>query len=76
MHCPPVIKCKKGQVLEIYKQASRRFYDKLQKILKGAGYRPTKSDPCLYRRVSKRGHETLISVVVDDLLIASERQKN
>ena len=57
------------------KQASRRFFEKLRGILISAGYRPTKSDPCLYRRVSK-GKETLVSVVVDDLLIAADDKRD
>ena len=57
-----------------FKQVSRRFFDKLKGILTSAGYTPTKFDPCLYRRLHK-GKETLVSVVVDDLLIASDSKK-
>ena len=64
MKCPPGVKYKKGEVMVmclhkcIYdlKQVSRRFYHKLRNILIGIGYQPTKSDPCLYRRV-KNGRE-------------------
>ena len=81
MHCPPDIKHKSGQVMRLnrclygLKQASRRFFEKLRGILIKAGYTPTKSDPCLYRRIH-RGRETLIAVVVDDLLIASDSKKD
>ena len=56
------------------RQVSRRWFDKLKDILTSAGYTPTKSDPCLYRRLHK-GKETLVSVVVDDMLIASDNSK-
>ena len=52
------------------KQASRRWFEKLRGILTNAGYKSTTSDPCLYVR-QRKGEYTLISVVVDDLLIAS-----
>ena len=77
MECPPGIDHKKGQVICLQRciyglrQVSRRWFDKLRGILVSAGYTPTRSDPCLYRRV-KNGKETLITVVVDDLLIASD----
>ena len=80
MHCPPGIKHKEGQVIELHrciyglKQASRRWFDTLRKILTSAGYTATRSDPCLYRRVTKH-EETLIAVVVDDLLIASDTKR-
>ena len=57
------------------RQASRRFFEKLRGILIESGYTPTKSDPCRYRRVH-RGRETLIAVVVDDLLIAADSMED
>ena len=77
MNCPAGIEHKSGQVMKLQKciyglkQASRRWFDKLKGILISAGYTPTKSDPCLYHRIHN-GKETLVSVVVDDLLIASD----
>ena len=74
--CPEGIDHEPGQVMELrrciygLKQASRRWFEKLRNVLTRAGYKPTKSDPCLYRRF-KNGEETLVAVVVDDLLIAS-----
>jgi hypothetical protein len=76
MECPDGVPHRKRQVMALYryiyglKQASRRWFDKLRKILVAAGYKPTRSDPCLYRRLHN-GEETLIAVVVDDILIAS-----
>ena len=81
MQCPPGIDHKEGQVIELrrciygLKQASRRWFDKLRKTLIRAGYKPTRSDPCLYRRL-KHGRETLVAVVVDDLLIAADTSKD
>ena len=77
MECPDGIDHEPGQVMELHrciyglKKASRRWFDKLRKILVSAGYAPTRSDPCLYRRVH-RGKETLVAVVADDLLIESD----
>ena len=76
MTCPDGIDHKPGQVMQLQrcvyglKQASRRWFEKLRSVLTRAGYKTTSSDPCLYRRV-KNGEETIIAVVVDDLLIAS-----
>ena len=57
------------------KQASRRFFEKLRGILTRAGYHPSNADPCLYTKQID-GEFTMISVVVDDLLIASNSAKN
>ena len=81
MQCPPGIKHKKGQVMVLQryiyalKQAIRRWFEKLKMTLINAGYSPTRSDPCLYHRV-KHGKETLIIVVVDDLIIAADRRRD
>jgi hypothetical protein len=78
---PPGVDAKPGQVMALHrciyglKQASRRWFEKLRLILVKAGYKPTKSDPCLYTKQTK--HEfTMITVVVDDLLIASDSDTN
>ena len=44
-------------------------------LVEDAGYIPTKSDPCLYRRIHN-GKETLVSVVVDDLLISFDNNSD
>ena len=81
MEPSPGIDHEPGHVMELrkciygLKQASRRWFEKLQGILNRAGYRPTKADPCLY--VKNTGKEfTMITVVVDDLLIASDTDTN
>jgi len=53
------------------RQASRRFFDKLQQILNEGGYKPTRADPCLYVK-NTTNEFTMIAAVVDDLLIASD----
>jgi hypothetical protein len=64
------------EVLELHrciyglKQASRRWFERLQSVLRKGGYEPTEADPCLYAR-NIEGEHTMITCVVDDLLIAS-----
>ena len=53
--CPDGIDHEPGQVMELrrciygLKQASRRWFERLRDVLTQAGYKPTKSDPCMYR---------------------------
>ena len=81
MSPPPGIKARPDQVMCLQKciyglkQASRRWFEQLKKILTAAGYRPTNADPCLYSKQTVTEY-TLISVVVDDLLIASNSDAN
>ncbi len=81
MKPPEGIHHRKGQVMKLHrciyglKQASRRFFEKLQGILHKEGYRPSRSDPCLYIKNTSQEF-TIITVVVDDLLIASDSDIN
>ena len=76
MEAPPGLEVGSSQVLALYrclyglKQASLRWYERLQITLQSAGYIATKSDPCIYKR-DVDDEITIIATVVDDLLIAS-----
>ena len=62
-----VLKLKKA--LYGLKQSGRQWNLKLDEILKGIGFHPCESEPCLYRR-ENGSNINLIAVYVDDLLIA------
>lgn len=56
------------------KQSGRQWYKKLHHSLLDMGLKPTHSDPCLY--VKQKGEDILLlGVYVDDLLLASTKDK-
>ncbi|MEQ1735077.1 MAG: reverse transcriptase domain-containing protein [Rhodoglobus sp.] len=62
-----------GQVLKLHKtvyglcQASHEWMKKLNATLKGAGYRQTGADECLWTKTSRTGRLMIIGTYVDDL---------
>lgn len=63
-----VLKLKKA--LYGLKQSGREWHKTLDDILRGIGFHPCSSEPCLYQR-KDQSSINLIAVYVDDLLIAS-----
>lgn len=70
---------KKGMVCKLnnniygLKQAARIWNQKLDKILKDAGFKQSKIDLCLYTKINK-DCTTYITIYVDDILIASDKE--
>lgn len=57
------------------KQAGKQWHIKLDGVLKKLGAKPTSADPCFYY-VGDGGDLTLISVYVDDIIVASKKSEN
>lgn len=57
------------------KQSPRCFNKALDDWLRAQGFAPTRADPCIYRRL-RNGTIVLLSVHVDDQLIASNSRKD
>ena len=65
------ISCLLRKSLYGLKQAPRAWHETLSQALEKEGYKATEADPGLYTQHSTAGHQQLILVYVDDLLIAS-----
>lgn len=58
------------------RQAGRAWNEKLNSVLKTLGANPTNADPCVYQKKDRNGKLMLISVYVDDILVASHDVKS
>ena len=57
------------------KQASRQWFLRFHSFILTLGFKQSQVDPCLYKRVTASG-TTLLAIYVDDLLIASNSDKD
>jgi hypothetical protein len=77
MHPPEGSDIPRGKVLRLrkalygLKQAPRAYNKTFDAWLQSQGFRPGQADPCLYTR-RKDGHFIMLSIHVDDQLIASD----
>ena len=71
-NCGSVFKLNKA--LYELKQASRQWFLRFHSFIGTLGFKQSKVDPCLYKKVTNSG-TTLLAVYVDDLLIASKSDK-
>ena len=62
--------CRIKKALYGLRQSGRQWYRKLDEKLRRIGFRPLKADPCLYS-YQQEGKTTIVSVYVDDILIAT-----
>ena len=62
--------CRIKKALYGLRQSGRQWYKKLDEKLRRIGFRPLKADPCLYSS-QQEGKTTIVSVYVDDILIAT-----
>lgn len=65
--------CRLKKAIYGLKQAARKWFEKLDLKLKILGFKPSSADPCIYIS-AKGGDKTLISIYVDDLILASNSQ--
>lgn len=64
--------CKLNKAVYGLKQSGRQWYLKLDKTLKEMGFKPSSTDPCTYTYAVKGGEIVILSIYVDDILIASK----
>jgi hypothetical protein len=57
------------------KQSGRNWNEILNSLLLSIGFKAMEEDPCLYSRINDKGAITILFVYVDDLYIASNRDK-
>jgi transposase InsO family protein len=62
--------CKLKKALYGLKQASRRWFKTINEFMLRMGFKPLVSDACVYRKRSKTGNLIIISLYVDDTIIA------
>lgn len=68
--------CKLKKAIYGLKQASRRWYKTINGFMLKLGFKPLVSDPCVYRKRSKTGKPIIISLYVDDTIIAVHKNDN
>jgi hypothetical protein len=69
----PNVVGKLNKALYGLKQAPRQWNKTIHQFMLKLGYRPLKSDPCVYKKLSKTGRHILICLYVDDTIISVHR---
>ena len=73
-HSNPNVVWKLKRSLYGLKQAGRNWYIQLDKSMKDLGFTPLVMDPCIYTKTSKTHNLMIISLYVDDELIACHKK--